>query len=146
MDLEQDEPFNASVGVRIASRVASEHGLVGTLRELVGLFAGVRDTRLTRYGLAYVNRARGIVATFEGDEDAAVSAFGLALAAARSAEDAWSTAEILGDYGRALVTFGRADEAEPLLAEARELWQRMGAAAQLERLEHIGETPVRVPA
>ena len=146
MDLEQDEPFNASVGVRIASRVASEHGLVGTLRELVGLFAGVRDTRLTRYGLAYVNRARGIVATFEGDEDAAVSAFGLALAAARSAEDAWTTAEILGDYARALVTFGRADEAEPLLAEARELWQRMGAAAQLERLEHIGETAVRVPA
>ena len=145
MDLEHDEPFSAAIGVRIAARIASEHGPVGTLRELVGLFADVRDTRLTRYGLAYVNRARGIVAAGEGDEDAAVSAFGLALAAARSAEDAWTVAEVLGDYARALVTFGRADEAEPLLAEDRELWERMGATAQLERLEQVGGTPAEVP-
>jgi class 3 adenylate cyclase/tetratricopeptide (TPR) repeat protein len=143
-DLDPNPRF-ATLGVEIANRIAQEHGLVSELADLTALFVDVSETRLTRYGVATLNHARGVVAAANGDEDGAVSAFATALAAARSADQRWHLAEILGDYARALVDFGRADEAEPLLAEARELWQGMGATAQLERLAQVRRPPAEVP-
>jgi hypothetical protein len=144
--LGQDDPQSAAGVFRIAAPIAQDHGFVSELAGLTAPFADASATRLTRFGVSSLERARGAVAAQAGDEDAAVSAFGLALAAARSANDLWFLAEVLSDYGSALVSFGRPDEAEPLLDEARELWMRMGAAAQLERLEQIGGARAEIPA
>jgi class 3 adenylate cyclase/tetratricopeptide (TPR) repeat protein len=144
--LGQDEPQGAAGALRIAAPIAQSGHLVSELAGLTARLAGVSPTRLTRFAVSSLERSRGVVAAHAGDEDAAVSAFGIALATARSANDLWFLAEVLSDYGRALVTFGRVDEADPLLDEARELWQRMGAVAQLEKLEAVTTRREQVPA
>jgi class 3 adenylate cyclase/tetratricopeptide (TPR) repeat protein len=136
-EVAQDSPQGATGALKLASTVARDHALVTELAELVELFDAVEDMRRTRELVGDLGRARGIVAAHTGDESTAVEAFGVALAAARSAGDVWMTAEILTDYGHSLVSFGRAEEAEPLLDEARELWESMRANAWLERLAAI---------
>ena len=46
-------------------------------------------------------------------------------------------APLLQDYGAWLVACGRVDEAEPLLAEARGLYEQMGAVARIEELDRV---------
>ncbi len=130
----QDSPQGGAVALRWASTVAREHGLFTELAELVERVDDIPEFQRTREVVGEHGRARGLLATHAGDEDAALDAFGVGLAAARSAGDRWLTAEILTDYGRALVSFGRPDEAESLLDEARDLWTSMGAARWLERV------------
>jgi hypothetical protein len=75
------------------------------------------------------------VAAAAGDVDAAAEAFTNALAAARNLGHAPTLAPVLVDYGTWLASVDRVAEAEPLLAEARELWQGMGAVRWLERID-----------
>ena len=75
-----------------------------------------------------------ILAAGGGDVDGATEAFALGLAAVRSARHVWMTASLLTCYGRALASFGLSEDAEPLLDEAQELWEQMGATRQLERV------------
>ena len=131
----QDSPQGGVVALRWASTVAREHGLFDELAALVERVDDIPEFQRTREVVGEHGRARGVVATHAGDEDAALDAFGVGLAAARSAGDRWLTGEILTDYGRALVSFGRPEEADSLLDEARELWTSMGAARWLERVE-----------
>ena len=99
----------------------------------------------TRDLIANIGRAQGLVAADRGDEDAAAEAFSGALAAARSLGERWLLAEVLADYGRFLVSAGRFDDAEPLLDEAQELFERMGATRWLERIE-AARSPAKVTA
>ena len=46
---------------------------------------------------------------------------------------------MLLEHGEWLAEGGTADEAEPLLAEAREIFERLGAAPWLERLDALAE-------
>jgi hypothetical protein len=46
---------------------------------------------------------------------------------------------VLFEHGEWLVETGRAEDAEPLLAEAREIFERVGAAPWLERLDALAE-------
>ena len=84
-------------------------------------------------------RIRANAAAARGDDAEAADSFGVALANARNVGYAFYLAPVLVDYGRWLVDTGRADEAEPLLAEARGLWEGMGAVAWLERIAQIEE-------
>jgi tetratricopeptide (TPR) repeat protein len=95
---------------------------------------GSARTRQIESGL---HRLRAIAASIDGDEDAAAVAFGIALANARSTGYPFFLAPVLQDYGAWLVACGRADEAAPLLAEARELYEGMGATARIEQLDRI---------
>ncbi len=70
-------------------------------------------------------------------ELAATEAFGIALANARNLGYRYWLAPILYDYGRWLVATERVDEGEQLLAEARALFEHMGATVWLERLDGI---------
>ena len=77
-------------------------------------------------------RPRPATTRAAGDE------FGIALANARSVGyPILDLAPLLQDYGAWLVACGRVDEAEPLLAESRELYEQMGATARLEELDRI---------
>jgi class 3 adenylate cyclase/tetratricopeptide (TPR) repeat protein len=133
-ELVRDDPQSAAGALRWACRVAQEHDLVPALAELTALFDDVPERSRVRELVAELEHARGVVTADAGEEDAAAEAFGVALAAARSLGHRWLTAEVLTDYGRALVRAGRAEEAQPLLDEARELWEQMGATAWLERI------------
>jgi hypothetical protein len=53
---------------------------------------------------------------------------------------------VLADYGAALVRAGRPGDAEPLLAEARELYERMGATMRLERIDALAHGSAHAPA
>jgi len=86
------------------------------------------------------HRLRANSAAAAGELDTAADAYGIALAHARSLGFALWLAPILHDYGAWLVSTGRADEAAPLLAEARELFERMGAVVWLRRLDAIAPT------
>jgi hypothetical protein len=129
----QEDPKRAAGALQFGSRIAREYGLVEGLSNLVARFDAVPERQRPRDLIGALSDARGIAAAAKGDEDVAMDAFGIGLAAARSAGDRWMTAEILSDYGLALLSFGRADEAEPLLDEAQGLWGRMGANAWLKR-------------
>jgi hypothetical protein len=133
-ELEQRDAQSAVMALSFADDVALDHGLYSRLEELVARFDGVPELQRTRAVVGELGRARGLIATHAGDEHAAIDAFAAGLAAARSLHDAWLTAQILTDYGRALLSFDRADEAELLLHEAEELWRQMGATRWLERI------------
>ena len=84
---------------------------------------------------ADIARARGVAASLAGDHDEAMDCFAKALSAARNLGEPLGVAQVLAGYARALVRAGRADEAEPLAAEAREAFERMGAVRAIERLD-----------
>ncbi len=102
----------------------------------------IRRSR-TRLVESQLHRLQAVLAAFEGDEVRPATEFGIALANARSAGYPFFLAPVLQDYGAWLVDCGRADEAEALLAEARELYERMGATAKLEELDRIAK-PVEI--
>jgi class 3 adenylate cyclase/tetratricopeptide (TPR) repeat protein len=88
----------------------------------------------TRHLRAMAGRVRAVRAAAAGDEDGAADAFADALAAARSLGRKAPLASVLADYGVWLVECGRHDEAEPLLDEARQLYEHMGAQRWLDRI------------
>jgi predicted ATPase/class 3 adenylate cyclase len=133
-EFEQGTPQDGAGALEWASTIAREHGLFGELADLVARYDGVPEHQRRRQLVGELGRARGVLAAHAGDEEAAIAAFGVGLAAARSSVDRSQTAEILTDYGRSLVAFGRAADAEPLLDEAEELWEQMGATVWLERI------------
>ena len=79
---------------------------------------------------------RALRAGVAGEEDIAADAYAEALAAGRSSRDG-HLAQVLAEYGMWLVECGRAAEAEPLLDEARVLFERMGAKRWLERIDAV---------
>jgi tetratricopeptide (TPR) repeat protein len=112
---------------------------------LAELYEKVPSAGLARIMRAHGGRVRAFRAISAGDEDAAADAFAEALAAARNYGRAGHLAPVLADYGVWLAESGRGDEAEPLLDEAQELFERMGAVRWLERIE-AARSPAKVTA
>ncbi len=83
---------------------------------------------------AQLARLEGVLDALAGDHDGAAERFGVALAAARSIDYVPWIAEILVDYADSLIADGRRDDAEPLLAEAREIAERLGWVRLLDRI------------
>jgi predicted ATPase/class 3 adenylate cyclase len=97
----------------------------------------------SRSRIAQFARLEGVVASLVGEHDAAVDRLGAALAAARSCGVVQWTMEILCDYADALLRDDRAEEAVPLVDEAREIGERLGALRSLER---VAAVEARLPA
>ena len=93
--------------------------------------------RHTRAMDSQLYRLRANAAAAVGDEGAAAEAFGIALANARNLNYRYWLAPVLLDYGRWLVAAGRDEEGRPLLDEARELFEHMGATYWLRRLDAL---------
>ena len=106
-----------------------------------GLIDAVPASRHTRAVDSQLYRLRANAAAGTGDEAAAADAFAVALANARNLDFAYFLAPVLFDYGAWLASSGRVDEAVPLLAEARELFEGMGATVWLRRLGAVALSP-----
>ncbi len=90
-----------------------------------------------------VARIRANAAAGREEHDTATEEYALALGTARNLGKASLLGPVLFDYGRWLVQTGRAEEAEPLLEEARAIFERMKATRWLERLAQL--LPSREP-
>ncbi len=104
---------------------------------LVAAFDDVPPARRTRLLDMQIARARANAASRAGEDDQAAELYATALAAARNLGKTAFLGPVLYDYGRWLSDSGRPTEAEPLLAEARDLFTRMRAAWWLERLDAV---------
>jgi hypothetical protein len=112
-----------------AALLLGEPAAIAPLAGRVDAVPGSAHSRLMRIGAGRI-RARHAAAA--GAEDLAADAFGDALAAARSYGRRVYLASVLADYGLWLVECGRSEEAEPLLDEARALFEGMGAQRWLD--------------
>jgi tetratricopeptide (TPR) repeat protein len=77
--------------------------------------------------------------------DVATSGYAAAVTRLRELELPFWLAVTLLEHGELLGEQGRADEAEPLLAEAREIFERLGATPWAERARAV-EVPIEVGA
>ena len=93
--------------------------------------------RTTRPLTATYERLAGVLAALRGEPDEAIGHFAAALPPMRSLGWPLWLAELLLDYADALCADGRADEAAPLVAEARELLERLGAVRLLPVVEAL---------
>jgi Adenylate and Guanylate cyclase catalytic domain/Double zinc ribbon len=113
--------------------------------EAMGAEAGASDLRLragkSRLAWEFEKYLDGLVAAVwwhkgrclaYGD---AMDCFARSLSAARNLGELLVIARVLAGYARALVRAGRADEAGPLAAEAREAFEGMGAVRAIARLD-----------
>jgi tetratricopeptide (TPR) repeat protein len=137
----RDPSLNASrVGVELMLQHGGDSALaIGSadaLAELLelGEAAPIDPTPTVRAALA-LQRAR--LAVVRDDDDPPYAA---AINAQRESHDPFWVATALLEHGEWLTAHSRADEAEPILAEARETFERLRVAPMLERLNGI-ETP-----
>ncbi|MFO7572802.1 MAG: adenylate/guanylate cyclase domain-containing protein [Gaiellaceae bacterium] len=86
---------------------------------------------------ATLSRLAGVLAALRGEHGDAAERFGIALAAARSLGLPPWVAGILVDYAESLLADDRRDDAAPLLAEAREIAERLQWTRLLTRIEGL---------
>ena len=115
------------LGVVEALEAAFALGEADKVRELLALVDDLRPGDRPPLLEAHAHRFRGKLAGDEGEFAAAAAAF-LELSLR------FSLAVTLLEHGELLVEQGRADEAEPLLAEARETFAELGAPPWLDRV------------
>jgi tetratricopeptide (TPR) repeat protein len=133
---------NIGEGLRLAAQaVRGASDLTPAVRSVER--AGEAMTlRTTRPLTGAYERLAGVLATIRGEHDEAIGHFASALPPTRSVGDPIWIAELLLDYAEALCADGRADEAAPLVAEAREIIDRLGAVRLLAVVEKL---EVRLP-
>jgi len=94
------------------------------------------------FQVATADRFEALLAAHAGESEAAERKFRGAVALFRELSSPFYLAVVLLEHSEWLLETGQPDEAEPLLREAREIFERLGAAPWLERLDALAE-PVR---
>jgi len=138
-----------SDGVRLALSAALEAALalrdeatVDRLLILVESLPPGRTSPLLRaIGARFAARRAGL----RGDETTTEAGFASAEELYRGIPAPLELAATQVEHAEWLASAGRADEAEPLLAEAEEIYERMGAAPWLERIAGY-RSEARIPA
>jgi class 3 adenylate cyclase/tetratricopeptide (TPR) repeat protein len=137
------EPFRESFVTGVSCVQAL--GDTSRARELANLVERIPRGKVPQYLHAHVARLRAYLAAQAGDAHAAEASYRRASATFRElGVPLWLGGTLL-EYGEWLVAQSRAGDAEPLLAEAREIFERLGAAPWLERVEKVAR-PAGVPA
>jgi len=91
------------------------------------------------FGVGQARRFEALLAAKSGDGKLAEERFRAAAEILREISARFYLAVVLLEHGEWLAEGGKADEAEPLLTEAREIFERLGAAPWLERLDALAE-------
>jgi class 3 adenylate cyclase/tetratricopeptide (TPR) repeat protein len=138
------EPFREGFVAAAASALAlgdRERAL-----SLVETIDRIPRGKVPQYLHAHAARVRAQVAASEGDAEAAEAGFKRSSSTFRElGTPFWIGASLL-EYAEWLSAEARAAEADPLLVEAREMFERLGATPWLERSERVGGVRAEVPA
>jgi tetratricopeptide (TPR) repeat protein len=140
-DLGFEHPFNRLAFVD-ALEAALELGDLDSIRERVEEFRLRRPADQLPFGVGQVRRFEALLAARAGDDERADEKFRASAEMLREISARFYLAVVLLEHGERLVETGRPDDAEPLLGEAREIFERLGAAPWLGRLDALAE-PVR---
>jgi class 3 adenylate cyclase/tetratricopeptide (TPR) repeat protein len=113
----------------------------GRAEQLLATIEALPPGRLAPSLRAHAARFRAGVAADDGETRKAERGFAAAAATFREYGMPFWLAVTLTEHGEWLVAEDRAAEAEPLLAEARKTFERLGANPWLERLESVEARP-----
>jgi tetratricopeptide (TPR) repeat protein len=137
------EPFREGFVTAASSALAL--GDAAQAERLLELIDQIPRGKVPQYVHAHAARLRAHLAVRKDDGEAAEMGFKRASGAFRElGVPLWIGVTLL-EYGEWLVTENRGDEAEPLLAEAREIFDRLEARPWLERAAKV-RGPAQVPA
>jgi class 3 adenylate cyclase/tetratricopeptide (TPR) repeat protein len=130
-----------SVAQEMVSGLAVDSALaLGDLARATELLArteAVPPGEVSPYGRATLARARAKVAAASGETQGVGARFEEAVAGLRGVEMPYDLALALTDHGEWLLATGRAEEAAKPLAEAREIFEGLGATVLLDRLDAL---------
>jgi len=122
---------------------AFELGELGSITRRVEEFHARRPADQLPFPTAQVRRFEALLAARAGEAERAQERFKAAAELLREISARFYLAVVLLEHGEWLTEGGRPEEAEPLLTEAREIFERLGAAPWLERLDAIAEPALR---
>jgi hypothetical protein len=133
-------------GIVEAAEAALALGRVDRVEEILGIIEGLKPGELTPYLQAHGARLGARLAAVKGEFDRVESGFKMATGQFREmAVPFWMAVSLL-EHGEWLTSQHRMDEGEPLLAEAREIFDRLQARPWLERLDKAWARPVPAAA
>ena len=118
-------------------QAAFELGDQAKIDELLAIIEQAPPGWLTRWLRAIGARFGARRAALQGDAAAAEAGFAAAAGIYREAEVPFELAVVLLEHAEWLAGEGRIDEAAPLAAEAREIFERLRATPYLERLDRL---------
>src|SRR5439155_672127 len=95
------------------------------------------------FGVGQARRFEALLAARSGDGERAEERFRAAAEMLREISARFYLGVVLLEHGEWFAEGSKADEAEPLLTEAREIFERLGAAPWLERLDALAEPAPR---
>jgi len=112
-------------------------GDLDSIRRRVEEFRRRRPADQLPFSVGQVRRFEALLAVRAGEGERAGERFRSAAEMLREIQARFYLACVLLEHGEWLTESGSADEAEPLLSEAREIFERLGAVPWLERLDAI---------
>jgi ATP/maltotriose-dependent transcriptional regulator MalT len=112
-------------------------GDLATLEQLLAEVVSGPGREVTPSLRAETERLSARLSVARGDLPAAEPRFRSAIQQLRKIDDPFVLAEPLAELAECLISQGRVAEAEPFLAEARDIFERLGARPWLERIEGI---------
>ncbi len=121
---------------------AYELGDLDSVARRLEEFRSRRPADQLPFGVGQARRFEALLAARAGENNRAEERFRAAAEILREISARFYLAVVLLEHGEWLAETGRPEDAEPLLAEAREIFERVGAAPWLERLDALAE-PVR---
>jgi class 3 adenylate cyclase/tetratricopeptide (TPR) repeat protein len=131
-----------SIGLRtlsmplvMAADVALELGRLDAVDRLLQLAESAPPAEVGRLLRANVARLRARLAALAGDHEAAGPGFASAETVFREISSPFWLAATLQEHAEWLIGAGRDEEAEPLLEEARSIFERLGAQPWIERVD-----------
>jgi class 3 adenylate cyclase/predicted ATPase len=131
-----------------AVEAALEQDDVATAEDLLASVEGLHDGQVSQFVRAQSTRFRAKLAARNGEPADVERLCKRAAALFREMTMPFHLAVTLLEQGEWLVAEGRRDEADPLLSEAREIFERLGAKPWLERAQasRVGREPEAVLA
>jgi tetratricopeptide (TPR) repeat protein len=122
-----------------ALETAYELGDLDSVTRRLEEFRRRRPADQLPFGVGQARRFEALLAARAGENDRAEEWFRAAAEMLREISARFYLAVVLLEHGEWLAESGRSEDAEPLLGEAREIFERLGAAPWLERLDAIAE-------
>jgi hypothetical protein len=124
-------------GLVEALEAAFALGDEGKIDELLGFIEALRPGEVTPYLAAQGARFAARLATRRGERDRVEPAFAAATDGFRELSMPFHVAMTQLELGESLVASGRLEDAAPLLADAREVFERLRARPWVERVDGV---------